>query len=208
MPSASSALSVFINCPFDKKYRPIFDAILFTVARCGFQPRCALESGDSGGTRIEKIMRLIEQCRYGIHDLSRTELDSTNRLPRFNMPFELGIFLGAKRFGTPQHRRKSCLVLDKERYRYQKFISDIAGQDIKSHDEDAGSVIAQVRNFLREESQEETLPGGKLITREYAEFEKQKPKISKELDLDPVELTFTDQAFIIAYWIKQKAATS
>lgn len=151
-------------------------------------------------------MKLVEQCRYGIHDLCRTELDSANRLPRFNMPLELGIFLGAKRFGTPQQRRKSCFVLDKEKYRYQKFISDIAGQDIKSHDGNANSVIAQVRDFLRAESNQKVLPGGRVIAREYTEFEKQKRKICRELDLDPLELTFTDQAYIIAYWIKQKAA--
>lgn len=148
MSRPSADLAVFINCPFDKKYRPFFDAIVFTVARCGFQPRCALESIDSGGTRIEKIMKLVEQCRYGIHDLCRTELDSTSRLPRFNMPLELGIFLGAKRFGATQQRRKSCLVLDKEKYRYQKFISDIAGQDIQSHDGNTNSVIARSATFF------------------------------------------------------------
>lgn len=205
MSRPSADLAVFINCPFDKKYRPFFDAIVFTVARCGFQPRCALESIDSGGTRIEKIMKLVEQCRYGIHDLCRTELDSTSRLPRFNMPLELGIFLGAKRFGAAQQRRKSCLVLDKEKYRYQKFISDIAGQDIQSHDGNTNSVIAQVRDFLRAESNQKVLPGGTVIAKEYMEFEKQKRKICKKLDLDPIASTFTDQAYIIAYWIKQKA---
>ena len=54
---------------------------------------------DGGQTRIDKLYGLIEACRYGIHDLSRTELDATPRLPRFNMPLELGIFLGAKRYG-------------------------------------------------------------------------------------------------------------
>ncbi len=33
--------NVFINCPFDEKYNPIFNAILFTVRRCGFVLRCA-----------------------------------------------------------------------------------------------------------------------------------------------------------------------
>ncbi|MCK1606513.1 hypothetical protein IVB02_35250 [Bradyrhizobium sp. 166] len=150
-------------------------------------------------------MKLVEQCRYGIHDLCRTELDSTSRLPRFNMPLELGIFLGAKRFGTAQQRRKSCLVLDKEKYRYQKFISDIAGQDIQSHNGNTNSVIAQVRDFLRAESKQKVLPGGTVIAKEYMEFEKQKRKICKKLDLDPIASTFTDQAYIIAYWIKQKA---
>jgi len=30
--------SVFINCPFDAEYGPTFDAIVFSVACCGFIP--------------------------------------------------------------------------------------------------------------------------------------------------------------------------
>jgi len=48
---------------------------------------------------VDKLYGLIEACRYGIHDLSRTELDKSHQLPRFNMPLELGIFLGARRYG-------------------------------------------------------------------------------------------------------------
>src|SRR5947207_9896562 len=98
MPAAPSA-SVFINCPFDKQYQPIFDAIVFCIAACGFVPRCTLELTDAGEVRIENIYRLIAQCNHSIHDISRTEVeDQPYRLPRFNMPLELGIFLGAKRF--------------------------------------------------------------------------------------------------------------
>lgn len=42
------------------------------------------------------------------------------------MPLELGLFLGAKRYGTGKQRTKLCLILDRERYRYQKYCSDIA----------------------------------------------------------------------------------
>ena len=49
---------------------------------------------------------MIADCRYGIHDISRTELDRDSGLPRFNMPLELGIFLGAKRFGAEEQKRK------------------------------------------------------------------------------------------------------
>lgn len=58
-----------------------------------------MELDDGGQTRIDKLYGLIGECRYGIHDLSRTELDDVNQLPRFNMPLELGLFLGAKRYG-------------------------------------------------------------------------------------------------------------
>jgi hypothetical protein len=97
MMPTKSPLAVFINCPFDSRYQKFFDAIVFTVIRCGFDARCAREIDDGSGTRIDKIMNLIEACPYGIHDISRTELDTASNLPRFNMPLELGIFLGARR---------------------------------------------------------------------------------------------------------------
>ncbi len=52
-------LNVFINCPFDKDYDELFDAVLFSVYRCGFRPRCALEVDNAGDTRIEKLIRLF-----------------------------------------------------------------------------------------------------------------------------------------------------
>src|SRR5437764_14485288 len=58
MPAAPSA-SVFINCPFDKQYQPIFDAIVFCVVACGFEPRCTLELTDAGEVRIENIYRRL-----------------------------------------------------------------------------------------------------------------------------------------------------
>lgn len=83
--------NVFINCPFDSAYKPIFDAIIFTVMDAGFRPRCALESRDSGDTRLAKIVQIIRECRFGIHDISRVETGGAG-LPRFNMPFECGLF--------------------------------------------------------------------------------------------------------------------
>ena len=86
---------VFINCPFDAEYLPLFRIIVFVVNACGYHVRCALESQDAGEVRMVKILRLIRECQFGIHDISRTELDPANGLPRFNMPLELGLFLGA-----------------------------------------------------------------------------------------------------------------
>ena len=91
-----SAPNVFVNCPFDDGYKAQFRATVFTIMRCGCVPRCALEIVDSAQTRISKIQSIIAECRLGVHDISRTELNQ-NGLPRFNMPFELGLFLGAKR---------------------------------------------------------------------------------------------------------------
>jgi hypothetical protein len=57
---ASGRNSVFINCPFDAEYLPIFRSIVFTVAACGFRPRCTLEHDDASQVRIEKIYHLAE----------------------------------------------------------------------------------------------------------------------------------------------------
>lgn len=102
----ASARDVFINCPFDDDFAPGFRALVFGVIGCGYRARCAREVDDAAETRIEKLYRIIEQSRYGIHDISKTELDSDSGLPRFNMPLELGIFLGAKRYGREDQRKK------------------------------------------------------------------------------------------------------
>jgi hypothetical protein len=118
--------NVFVNCPFDDEYAETFRALIFAIRACGFQPRSARELDDSGQPRIEKLYGLVKECRYGIHDLSRTEPDALHNLPRFNMPLELGIFLGAKHYGSPRQREKRLLIFDTEQYRYQKFVSDLA----------------------------------------------------------------------------------
>ncbi len=123
---ASYKESVFINCPFDVDYKPIFNAIFFVIYDAGFVARCALEVSNAAQNRFNNILQIISECKYGIHDISRTELDSVNALPRFNMPLELGIYLGCKWFGNKTQRTESCLILDREPYRYQKFISDIS----------------------------------------------------------------------------------
>jgi len=103
--------SVFINCPFDPEYKPMLDAVVFAVFDCGFIARCTMEEENASQIRIEKIYNIIFDCRYGVHDISRTELDPISGLPRFNMALELGIFLGAKRFGQGEHQKRTVSSL-------------------------------------------------------------------------------------------------
>ena len=51
--------SVFLNCPFDNDYEELFNAILFTVHRCGFILRCSKEFDDNSSIRIHNIIDLI-----------------------------------------------------------------------------------------------------------------------------------------------------
>ena len=65
---------MFINCPFDDAYRPLFRAVVFAIHDCGFFARSALEVSDSGEVRIQKILRIIDECALGIHDIYGSEI--------------------------------------------------------------------------------------------------------------------------------------
>jgi hypothetical protein len=196
--------SVFINCPFDDQYKDLFDAAVFAVVDCGFTPRCAMEVTNSGQIRIEKIVGLIKACQFGIHDLSRTELDAVNGLPRFNMPFEFGIFFGAQRFGGGIQKKKNCLILDHTAYRYQKFISDISGQDIAIHSGDRTVLITKIRDWLSSAGVAGPLPGGAVIVERYDVFRADLPNICKQLSLLPDKLTFIDLVLVVREWLKSQ----
>ena len=202
------ATNVFINCPFDVEFEPLFHAIVFAVIQCGYTVRCALEADDTGATRIDRIYRLIEECRFGVHDISRIEHDMINNLPRFNMPFELGLFLGARRFGARPHRDKHCLVLEADRYRYQKYLSDIAGQDIRQHDNEPAKAVGAVRDWLAASRAKSAkpLPGATAIMRHYREFQANLPAMLRAADLEPAELGFFDRANLMAQFLETRAA--
>lgn len=197
----SVAEPVFINVPFDRQYTKLFRALVFTVEDCGFQARCALDSEDGGQPRIQRLYAIIRACPLGIHDLSRTSLDRANRLPRFNMPLELGMFLGAKHFGGAEQRRKSCLILDRERYRYQKFCSDIAGQDIRAHNNTVAGAIKATRNWLQAARGHRKYPSPALLEKHYLQFRLDLPKMCKRNGDLVSELTFIDYRTYVIGWL-------
>jgi hypothetical protein len=208
MDAAEYRLQVFINCPFDREYRELFFAIVFAVTDCGYEARSALEISDAGEVRLAKILKLISECRLGIHDISRTELERRSQLPRFNMPLELGMFLGAKEFGDERQRSKISLVLDRSEHRYEKFCSDIKGCDISAHRRDPALAISAVRDFLRNAQPRVSIPGGKLIHRRYRKFLKTLPISCKQLGVRPKDLIFNDYTTFVERWLKQEAASS
>lgn len=195
--------NVFLNCPFDSAYAPLFDAIIFAIHDAGFIARSALEEDDSARVRVEKIYAIISECRLGIHDLSRTELDSTLGLPRFNMPLELGVFLGARRFGSVQQRRKRCLILDRDRFRYQAYLSDISGQDIKAHGDEPVRAIRSVRNWLSQFAPRDVmLPGAAKMAERYGLFLKELPVMLKKVNINRSELTYNEYTTLVVGWLK------
>ena len=117
------------------------------------------------------------------------------------MPLELGVFLAAKKFGGAKQSKKSCIILDCAPYRYQTFISDIAGQDIHSHDGDLDQLILKIASWLRAEAKDPMVPGGKVIAEEFATFKSAIPKICSDRKLATDELTYMDYKSIATAWI-------
>jgi hypothetical protein len=143
--------------------------MLFTIISLGLRPRIALESFDSGKPRIEKILTLIRESRFGIHDLSRIQTLEAGQLPRLNMPLELGLDFGCRYFGTGASRGKRCLILESQPYRYQAAMSDLSGSDIEAHDDEPRELVGIVRNWLRNEAGVNA-DGPNVIWKDFAEF--------------------------------------
>lgn len=179
-------------------------AITFAVQACGYVPRCAVESENQQHGRLEKIIQLIKACPLGIHDLSSNGPDSIHGMARFNMPLELGLFLGAAVFGRG---KKSLLIMDAKPFEYHKFISDLKGRDLQTHGNDHRKVIAHVRNWLNREQVQGSrgLPGGIAISRRYEQFKKTLPALLGHAELDESEVSkpehFVDWSRLVTTWL-------
>lgn len=162
--------NVFVNCPFDDDYRQLLLSVLFSIKRLGFNPRLSLERNDSGESRIDKILSLIRESKFGIHDLSRIVASDSNEHYRMNMPFELGIDYGCQKLNDDIWSSKKILILEKEKYRYQKALSDLSGSDIKNHNDDPVKIIKVVRNWFVP-NEINRAPSGNAIWQEFNDFQ-------------------------------------
>ena len=161
--------NAFVNCPFDKQYEPILQAILFCLVRFGLIPRIASERSDAGESRIDKILELIQSSRYSIHDLSRCQAREVGEHYRLNMPFELGMDFGCRHYGRGPLSEKVILILEEDRYRYQATISDLAGSDIEAHGGKYEIAVRKIRNWLAGTGGFEHV-GAAQILAEYEDF--------------------------------------
>lgn len=141
--------NVFVNCPFDRDYYPLLRPLLFTILYLGLRPRIALETIDSAETRLDKVVRLIRESRYSVHDLSRLKAERAGEFYRLNMPFELGVDFGSRLFGRAPLKSKKMLVLEADPHRYRAAISDLSGCDIETHDNKPTRVVSAVRGWLK-----------------------------------------------------------
>ena len=124
--------------------------MLFTLVYVGLIPRLASEKSDSLEQRIEKILRLIKECKYSIHDLSRLKSERANEFARLNMPFELGVDYGCRRIAENHLRTKRSLIFERKRYEIQKALSDLNGVDVKCHNNKPVQSVRVLQHWLIE----------------------------------------------------------
>jgi hypothetical protein len=156
------AKSVFVNCPFDRDYLNLFQAIIFTIQCLRLEARTSYEVSDAGQPRIAKLVGLIRSSKFGIHDLSRCKAKKAGEFARMNMPLELGIDYGCKQYGSYAQRGKKLLILDTKRYRLQKVASDLAGSDIAAHSDKQLEAIRLVSHWLHQEAGAPLLPATEI----------------------------------------------
>jgi len=71
--------------------------------------------------------------------------DPKPRTPRFNMPFELGLAVGLRRWCRPKHQ---WFVFDQQRHRLPKALSDLAGMPGHEYNGTARSLLLEMMNIF------------------------------------------------------------
>jgi hypothetical protein len=177
--------------------------MVFTIIPSGYHPRCALDATDGAEVRVSKIASMIGGCDWAIHDLSRVEVDAGG-MPRFNMPTELGLHLGARLLGQGRQCRKKALILDAKLHRYDAALSDINGQDIETHANDPDQAMRCVRNWLSEHRPHHAtpLPEAAAMQADYRLFQAEVGNLLIARRLDALDdLTHSDFMFAVRDWI-------
>lgn len=199
--------NVFINCPFDPAYKSLLRPLLFTILYFEFNPKIASQRSNSAEQRIDKICELIESSKYSIHDLSRLKSLKKNEFSRHNMPFELGIDYGSRKFAGKHFGDKKFLVLEKGRYDYSKALSDLSGIDIKSHNENAEDTVRVVRNWFVETVGLTNLKPASIIYNDFIDFMADfdaKRKREGYKDKDIYDMPITEFTLFIKDWLQSK----
>lgn len=151
MPRESSqGKAVFLNIPYDHRFESLCLAYICGLACFGLVPRATIEI--PGDRRLDRIIDLIRQCPFSLHDLSRVQLDRNKpRTPRFNMPFELGLVVSRQKLADRSH---AWYVFETVRRRVEKSLSDLAGTDVYIHGGTVQGVLRELSNaFIRQEQQ-------------------------------------------------------
>jgi hypothetical protein len=166
---------VFLNIPYDKKFEKLFLAFIAGTIALGLNPRATLEITTSV-RRLDRILDLIRQCEYSVHDLSRVEADrAAPRTPRFNMPFELGLSVALEK--RAKNEKRGWFVCEARSYRLAKSLSDLNGTDPFIHGGTIEGVFRELANMFRRPGKQPTVQQMRSI---YRKLRKNMPAVLRE----------------------------
>lgn len=146
MPPLPDPKGVFLNVPYDEEFSSLYVAYIVGLCQLGLIPHLAFEI-PGGDRRLNRIILLIQSCRYSIHDLSRVEISvAPSATPRFNMPLELGMTITWQILKPKQH---TLFVCESNPFRIQRSASDLNGTDACIHDGTVQGVLRELRSAFR-----------------------------------------------------------
>jgi hypothetical protein len=161
---------------------------MFCVEACSFTPFLALDHNASD--REALISRLIAECDLSINDVSprwhggtsfreraRRFRQRTDRLPRYNSPYELGRFLARKRIdgGEVQgdHGPAALMITDRDHDTVGRYFSDVRNRGCQFY-RNTEEMVDHVRTWLNPKLIARTggsnAPQSSTIVLEYARF--------------------------------------
>ena len=149
MPPLPDPKGVFLNIPYDEEFIGLYVAYIVGLSQLDLVPHLASEI-PGGGRRLDRIFKLIQSCRYSIHDLSRVEVSvAPTAVPRFNMPLELGMTITWQKLHPSRH---DWFVWETEPYRIQRSASDLNGTDACIHNGTPEGILRELCNaFWRDQ---------------------------------------------------------
>lgn len=134
--------AIFINCPFDDEYLPLLRTLLFVARFYDLEVKIASLDLDSKSNRLARIIALMRESKYSVHDLSRMKSVKEGEYYRMNMPFELGLDYG---IGGDE---KVFLIFENEPYKLKLALSDINGWDVRPHLDTPETLVKEFRRWI------------------------------------------------------------
>jgi len=182
----------FLNIPFDKQFEPLYLAFIAGLSGFGLIPQAVLQIPGSQ-RRLDRLTKVLSRCRYSFHDISRVELDAKRPcVPRFNMPFELGLAAGMEAHGDHPHY---WYAFEEKKYRALKSLSDLNGTEVYAHGGTPTGVFRCLVNALARSQHRPTVIDLKAI---YGDLRKDAQTIRRDLATDSLYDTRPFQDLVLA----------
>jgi len=137
---------VFLNIPLDSDYERLFVTLVAGLVAFGCEPRCAIAIPETGVNRLEKIFKLLTTSQYSIHEMSRVKLSGRKQVPRFNMPFELGL---AVAWSIQNHGRHGFILFEEKAHRLEYSLNDLNGHDVNIHGGTHKGILKSLRELFQ-----------------------------------------------------------